>query len=144
MALIKQGEANPRYNPADTLFGSVAPCPPRVATIGPSYPIPLSDSSNADKTKDGKEKDKDKDKDKDVKLPQSIPRPVSSIERIASFITQQSSQIPSLALRVLPVGFMLLSLLHLMLSHCSRDSLPSKREQAAYHTLRRFTAARKQ
>lgn len=94
MALIKQGEANPRYNPADTLFGSVAPCPPRVSTMGPSYPIPLGDTSNSDKNKD---------KDKEVKLPQSIPRPVSSIERIASFISQQSSQIPDLALRVLPV-----------------------------------------
>jgi len=70
------------------------PVPPRVATVGPSYPIPIGETSNSDKNKDGK--------DKDVKLPQSIPRPVSSIERIASFITQQSSQIPSLALRVLP------------------------------------------
>jgi hypothetical protein len=96
MTLIKQGQANPRYTPADTLFGSVAPCPPRVSTMGPSYPIPICDTSNAEKNKDVKEKD--------VKLPQSIPRPVSSIERIASFITQQSSQIPDLALRVLPVG----------------------------------------
>ena len=101
MALIKQGEANPRYNPADTLFGSVAPCPPRVSTMGPSYPIPIGDTSNSDKNKDAK--------DKEVKLPQSIPRPVSSIERIASFITQQSSQIPDLALRVLPVRFYFLN-----------------------------------
>jgi len=95
MALITQGRANPRYNPADTLFGSVAPSPPRVSTIGPSYPVPIGESLNTDKGKDSKEKD--------FKLPQSIPRPVSSIERIAPFISQQTSQIPSLALRVLPV-----------------------------------------
>ena len=92
MALIKHGETNPHYNPADTLYGNVAPCPPRAATIGPSYAIPIGgDLSNADKSKE-------------VKLPQSIPRPVSSIERITSFVSQQSSQIPNLALRVLPVG----------------------------------------
>ena len=96
MALIKHGEANPRYNPADTLYGSVAPCPPRAATIGPSYAVPIGgDASNTDKSKD-------------IKLPQSIPRPVSSIERIASFVSQQSSQIPNLALRVLPVGYILI------------------------------------
>ena len=97
MALIKQGQANPRYNPADTLFGSVAPCPPRVATIGPTFPVPIGEAPSSS----------DKGKEKDVKLPQSIPRPVSSIERIAPFITQQTSQIPSLALRVLPVSLLM-------------------------------------
>jgi hypothetical protein len=132
MALINQGQANPRYNPADTLFGSVAPCPPRVSTIGPSYPIPIGDTSNSDKNKDGK--------DKDVKLPQSIPRPVSSIERIASFITQQSSQIPDLALRVLPVGsYQFLNILWLN-SFLTPVSPPSTQGRAAYHIHQSFSA----
>ena len=129
MALIKQGQANPRYNPADTLFGSVAPCPPRLATMGPSYPIPIGDT---DKSKDGK--------DKDFKLPQSIPRPVSSIERIASFISQQSSQIPDLALRVLPVGYKFIKQVH---SYPYPVSLPSRLGRAVYPILQSYTAVRK-
>lgn len=94
MALIKQAQANPRWDPADTLFASVAPCAPRVATIGPSYPVAFGDSSN-DKGKDSKEKD--------LKLPPAPPRPVSAIERIAPFISQQTSRIPDLARHILPV-----------------------------------------
>lgn len=111
MALIKQGQANPRYNFADTLFGSIAPSPPRVSTIGPTYPIPIRETPNTDRDNDGKEKD--------IKLPQSIPRPVSAIERIAPFISQQTSQIPSLALRVLPVRQLCLILSNCLCYSCN-------------------------
>jgi len=96
MALLKQTESNPRWNPADTLFGSVRPCPPRVSTIGPSYPVAIGDPTANDI------KGKNDAKDKDVKLPPAIPRPVSAIEHIAPFVSQQSSRIPDLARHVLP------------------------------------------
>ena len=98
MALLKQTESNPRWNPADTLFGSVRPCPPRVSTIGPSYPVAIGDPTANDI------KGKNDTKDKDVKLPPAIPRPVSAIEHIAPFVSQQSSRIPDLARNILPVS----------------------------------------
>jgi hypothetical protein len=90
MSLIKQTQSNPRWNPADTLFGSVGPCPPRVATIQPSYPVAIGDGG-----KDGA--------DKDLKLPPTASRPVSGSERIAPFVSQQTSRIPDLARQILPV-----------------------------------------
>jgi hypothetical protein len=104
MALLKQSESTPRWNPADTLFGSVGPCPPRVATIGPSYPVAIGTPTVNDI------KSKNDVKDNDVKLPPAIPRPVSAIEHIAPFVSQQSSRIPDLARHVLPV---ILKLFHL-------------------------------
>ena len=97
MALLKQAESTPRWNPADTLFGSVGPCPPRVSTIGPSFPVAIGNPTVNDS------KGKNEAKDNDVKLPPAIPRPVSAIEHIAPFISQQSSRIPDLARHVLPV-----------------------------------------
>ncbi|KAF8200356.1 hypothetical protein BJ912DRAFT_1029788 [Pholiota molesta] len=89
MSLIKQTQTNPRWNPADTLFGSVGPCPPRVATIQPSYPVAIGDGG-----KDGA--------DKNLKLPPTASRPVSGSERIAPFVSQQTSRIPDLARQILP------------------------------------------
>ena len=103
MALLKQAESTPRWNPADTLFGSVGPCPPRVSTIGPSYPVAIGNPTVNDI------KGKNEAKDNDVKLPPAIPRPVSAIEHIAPFISQQSSRIPDLARHVLPVFAKLIS-----------------------------------
>ena len=90
LALIQQSQSNPRFNPADSLFGTVAPCPPRVATIGPSHPVAIGKSEG---------------NDKDTKLPVAASRPVAAIERIAPFISQQTSRIPELAHLVLPVRF---------------------------------------
>ena len=98
MALLKQAESTPRWNPADTLFGSVGPCSPRVSTIGPSYPVAIGSPTVNDI------KGKIDAKENDVKLPPAIPRPVSAIEHIAPFISQQSSRIPDLARHVLPVN----------------------------------------
>lgn len=92
MALIKQAQTNVRWNPADTLFGSVGPCPPRVATIQPSYPVAIGDTQGS---KEGA--------DKDLKLPPTASRPVAGSERIAPFISQQTSRIPELARHILPV-----------------------------------------
>lgn len=87
MALIQRSQKEPRWNPADTLFGSVGPCAPRVATIQPSYPVAISDQGS----------------DQDLKLPPTASRPVAANERLASFISQQTSRIPSLARDILPV-----------------------------------------
>ncbi|KJA22090.1 hypothetical protein HYPSUDRAFT_202355 [Hypholoma sublateritium FD-334 SS-4] len=92
MALIKQAQSNDRWNPADTLFASVGPCTPRVATIQPSYPIAIGDTPGS---KEGAEKD--------PKLPATASRPVAASERIAPFISQQTSRIPELARHILPV-----------------------------------------
>ncbi|KIM41702.1 hypothetical protein M413DRAFT_444944 [Hebeloma cylindrosporum] len=89
LALIQQTQSNPRFNPADSLFGTVAPCPPRVATIGPSHPVAIGDR-------------KGEGNDKDTKLPVAASRPVAAIERTAPFISQQTSRIPELAHLVLP------------------------------------------
>jgi hypothetical protein len=90
LALIQQTQSNPRFSPADSLFGTVAPCPPRVATMGPSHPVAIGDR-------------KGEGHDKDTKLPVAASRPVAAIERTAPFISQQTSRIPELAHLVLPV-----------------------------------------
>ncbi|KAF4612033.1 hypothetical protein D9613_003808 [Agrocybe pediades] len=94
MALMKQAQSNRRWNPADTLFGSVAPCSPRVASIGPTYPIAVNDLiGNEVKPKaDGPE----------TKLPVTIYRPVAGSDPMAPLISQQTSRIPELARNVLP------------------------------------------
>ncbi|CAA7261949.1 unnamed protein product [Cyclocybe aegerita] len=92
MALMHDSQTNPRWTTADSLFATVAPCPPRVATIGPSYPV-ANGEVPGEKGKDGK--------DKEPKLPQTIPRPVSGPERLAPFVSQQTSRMPDLARHVL-------------------------------------------
>lgn len=91
MAFIAQTQNTPRWDAADTLFSTVAPCPPRVAVIGPSYPVPINDPING-KT------------DKDFRFPPTIPRPVSTTERLTPLLGQQSNRIPELARHVLPVS----------------------------------------
>lgn len=94
MAFISQTQNTPRWDAADTLFSTVAPCPPRVAAIGPSYPIAISDPING----------KADPKDKDFRFPPTIPRPVSTTERLTPLLGQQSNRIPELARHVLPVS----------------------------------------
>lgn len=114
MALIHQTQTTPRWNPADSLYGSVGPCQPRVATIGPSYPVAVGDTSGA-----GDSKGKGDGNDKDLKLPTTISRPVSGTERIAPFISQQTSRIPDLARHVLPVRI-LFHISWIVILHTSR------------------------
>lgn len=103
MALLSQTQTMPRWDPPDTLYSSVGPCPPRVATIAPTYPVAIGDTPGSDfRGKEGKEKDKD------IKFPPAIPRPVSAHERITPLISQQPSRIPDLARHVLPVSMIVL------------------------------------
>lgn len=94
MALISQLHTGSRWTPPDTLYSSIAPTPVRHAPIGPTFPVPLGDPSV-----DGKGRI-----DKDVKFPTTLPRSVSTIERISPLVSQQSSRIPDLARQVLPVS----------------------------------------
>lgn len=95
MALLSQIQMTPRWEAPDTLYSSVAPCPPRVATIGPTYPMAIGDNGSDSKPK----------AEKDVKFPPAIPRPVSSSERLTPLISQQTSRIPELARHALPVSY---------------------------------------
>ncbi|KXN83979.1 hypothetical protein AN958_00626 [Leucoagaricus sp. SymC.cos] len=94
MAFLTQTQNTPRWDAPDTLFSTVAPCSPRVAVIGPSYPVATSDPING--------KVDPNNKDKDFRFPQTIPRPVSTTERLTPLLGQQSNRIPELARHVLP------------------------------------------
>jgi Wiskott-Aldrich syndrome protein len=94
MAFLSQTQNNPRWDSADTLFSTVAPCPPRVAVIGPSYPVTIADPINV----------KIDPKDKDFRFPPTIPRPVSTTERLTPLLGQQSNRVPELSRHVLPVS----------------------------------------
>ncbi|KAF8892036.1 hypothetical protein BD779DRAFT_1670390 [Infundibulicybe gibba] len=90
MALFSQSQTKPRWDPPDTLYSSIAPCPPRAASIAPTYPIAIGDLVGTDS------------KGKDVKFPPAISRPVAAPERLTPLISQQPSRIPDLARHVLP------------------------------------------
>lgn len=98
MALLSQIQNNARWDAPSTLYANVAPCPPRVASIGPSYPIAhstLEDSRPA--------KDVDKELDKRPMLPPAPPRPVFTNDKPVYLASQQASRLPELARQVLPV-----------------------------------------
>lgn len=95
MALLSQTQNIPRWEPPDTLYSSVAPCNPRVAGIGPSYPMAIDGGSDIKGKADGKEKE--------VKFPPRLARPVASDERLTPLVSQQLSRIPDLSRRVLSV-----------------------------------------
>lgn len=95
LELIEQMEANPRWDPPATLYGSSMPNVPRVAPTGPSFPVPIATPEA---------KDKGKEPETETKLPNKPPRSIVGTERIAPLISQQGSRIPALALQVLPVS----------------------------------------
>ncbi|KZT68102.1 hypothetical protein DAEQUDRAFT_693189 [Daedalea quercina L-15889] len=97
LAFVAQSELNPRWDPATTLFGNSASNTPRVAAIGPSFPIPITKLPPT--PTDGKD---DTEKDKRPNLPSAPPRPVTTSERGAPLLSQQPSRIPDLARQVLP------------------------------------------
>ncbi|KAG6820539.1 hypothetical protein H0H93_015710 [Arthromyces matolae] len=84
MGLLKLLETAPRWDVADTLYGSVAPNTPKVPSIGPTYPIPVGDNNAQEK------------------FPPTLPRAVNAAERIAPMASQQGSRIHELARSVLP------------------------------------------
>ncbi|RXW18408.1 hypothetical protein EST38_g7446 [Candolleomyces aberdarensis] len=88
-------QSKSRWTPSDSLYGSVAPCPPRIATVPPSYPVAVSDLGP-----DGKPKDS-RDRSETFKFPQTNNRPVAGIERLAPLVGQPSSRLPDLARHVL-------------------------------------------
>ena len=98
LALLSLTQNSPRWETPDTLYSSSVPCPPRVTSIGPTYPIPLGENPHDPKTA------ADAERDRKINLPPLPPRPVFGNERITSLITQQSSRIPDLARHVLPVS----------------------------------------
>ncbi|EAU87618.2 hypothetical protein CC1G_09715 [Coprinopsis cinerea okayama7 len=93
MALLDLLQKQSRWTPADTLNASVAPCPPRVATMSPSCPVAISDLGPDGKPRDGKE-------DR-TKFPMTSMKPVAYPERLAPMASQPSSHIPDLARLVL-------------------------------------------
>lgn len=100
MAFLSQTQKLPRWDSADTLFSTVAPCPPRVAVIGPSFPVAINDRDSAVNGK------LDTAKDKEFRFPPTIPRPVSGMERLTPLLGHQSNRIPELARHVLPVSLL--------------------------------------
>lgn len=101
MTLLSQVQHNTRWDASPTLYANVVPCTPRIAPIGPSYPIA---HSALEEIRSGK--DIDKDSDKRPMLPPAPPRPVFSNDKPVFLASQQSSRLPELARQVLPVGIL--------------------------------------
>jgi histone H3/H4 len=99
MALLSLTRSSPRWEPPNTLYSSSAPCTPRVAVIGPTFPILISETSQGP----GDQKAADAERERKANLPSLPPRAVFLNERITPLITQQPSRIPELARHVLPV-----------------------------------------
>ncbi|KZT23044.1 hypothetical protein NEOLEDRAFT_1070346 [Neolentinus lepideus HHB14362 ss-1] len=99
MGLLTENQLHPRWDPPDTLFGSIQPCPPRVSVMMPSYAMPI----NATPTPADGKGDKTSDPNKEKKsLPSAPPKTVVPTERIAPMLSQQGSRIPELAKNILP------------------------------------------
>ncbi|KDQ54475.1 hypothetical protein JAAARDRAFT_181901 [Jaapia argillacea MUCL 33604] len=100
LALITQAQTTPRWEPPDTLFSSVSPCPPRVVPMPPSFAMPLGSTPVINDPKTGKPQDPKQEK-KPI-LPSAPPKFVVSSERITPLISQQGSLLPELARQILP------------------------------------------
>jgi hypothetical protein len=94
MALLSLTQTSSRWDPTDTLYSTTTPGAPRVAAIGPTFPLPIANG----KVNDAKAEEKDR------RLPPAFPRPVSATERLSPLVSSQSSRIPDLARIVLPVS----------------------------------------
>ncbi|THU97900.1 hypothetical protein K435DRAFT_857231 [Dendrothele bispora CBS 962.96] len=92
MALLGLTRTTSRWDVPDTLYSNVSPNQPRVAPIGPTYPIQLGDNPMLDSKKD---------KGKDFKYPAPQPRSVATTERLSQVVNHQGSRIPDLARHVL-------------------------------------------
>ncbi|KAJ8588598.1 hypothetical protein M405DRAFT_768872 [Rhizopogon salebrosus TDB-379] len=94
--LLSQVQNNARWDPPDTLYANIVPCPPRIAAISPSYPVA---QSTLDDIRAGKD---DKEADKKALFPSAPPRPVFSSDKPVFLVSQQSSRLPDLARQILP------------------------------------------
>jgi Wiskott-Aldrich syndrome protein len=99
MALLSLTRSSPRWEPPNTLYSSSSPCAPRVAVIGPTFPILISETLQGPVD----QKATDAERERKANLPSLPPRPVFVNERITPLVTQQPSRIPELARHVLPV-----------------------------------------
>ncbi|KIY47643.1 hypothetical protein FISHEDRAFT_74447 [Fistulina hepatica ATCC 64428] len=108
LTLISQ--QNPRFELADTLYAAVAPCLPRVSTVGATHPIVLGNSGP-----------------KDFKFPTVMRRSIAGADSggIASLVSMQESRLHSLARAVLNPA---LQTRTTKLTHPSLLKLPSGRE----------------
>ncbi|KAJ3873057.1 hypothetical protein F5051DRAFT_420150 [Lentinula edodes] len=93
MALLALTQSASRWELPDTLFSTLATNQPRVASIGPTYPVLIADHLPAEGVKKG---------EKEFKFPATAPRSVATTERISQSVIQQGSRIPELARHVLP------------------------------------------
>ncbi|KAF5326067.1 hypothetical protein D9611_000873 [Ephemerocybe angulata] len=93
MSLLSLIQSSSRWTPSDSLYGSIAPCPPRVATVPPSYPVAVTDLGAGQQVKDGA--------GNGFKFPGSNNRPVATVDRLAPLVAQPSSRLPDLARSVL-------------------------------------------
>ena len=102
LKLIDQTEKSPRWEPPPTLYASSAPNLPRVAPVGPGYPIPLT--YEEPKAKESK------DKGKEMELEQAMPtvpgmarRTVIPHERIAPVVNGYTPKMSALLKGVVEV-----------------------------------------
>ncbi|TCD68995.1 hypothetical protein EIP91_009217 [Steccherinum ochraceum] len=97
LALAAQNEddTNPKWEPAPSLFGSSAPNVPRVATIGPTHPVPLGKEDGKGKEKEGAESAAE------AKMPPMPTRPLPSADRVAPLVSSARPRIPQLAKHLL-------------------------------------------
>jgi hypothetical protein len=98
MVLLNQAQKNPHWEPADSLYGATSPNAPTVASVGPSYAIPISAAEEK------KEKEKEDEKDKKSTLPGAAPRPIGTQDRVVPLASHQTSRIPELAREALSVS----------------------------------------
>ena len=105
LALLSQTENNPRWEPADTLFGLSSPNAPRVSTMPPSHPIakqsPMHASSDLGKP-DTKAEEIAK-----IPLPPISNYPVIAQQHVAPSMSTQASRLPEVSRSVLSVRFRL-------------------------------------
>jgi hypothetical protein len=99
MALLSLTQSSPRWETPNTLYSSSAPCAPRLAVIGPTFPILIGETPPGP----GDQKAADAERERKANLPSLPPRAVFSNENITPLVTQQPSRIPELARHVLPV-----------------------------------------
>jgi Wiskott-Aldrich syndrome protein len=111
LALLSLTQSSPRWEPPNTLYSSSAPCSPRVAVIGPTFPTLIGETAHGP----GDQGAADAERERKANLPPLPPRPVFVNERITSLVTQQPSRIPELARHVLPVRSV--QLLHRFRTH---------------------------
>ncbi|KZT03328.1 uncharacterized protein LAESUDRAFT_744694 [Laetiporus sulphureus 93-53] len=94
LGFLAQAEAQPRWDPTPSLFSTTAPNVPRVAAMGPSFPVQVSKGPPTPTEVKNEE-------DKKSNLPFTPPKPVASTERITPLLSLQTSRIPTLARQVL-------------------------------------------